>query len=183
MHPEEPKAEHLEPWQAMQPAVEQAGRALMKAFRRWAELEDVTQSIWVYYFEHAKELDRLVGTRLAYVRLKAAGSKYCQKEMAYRIGLDYGAQYEYSRSEVKGLLEFALAGGLQGSEPQATVCGWVDLQRGLSDLGKEGLGVLWHAYGPGLRQPLTAIQRAVTSRTLTKLQQAMNTPLRLLQPT
>lgn len=178
---DEPQETDLEPWQAMAPTVEAAGRALMKQFGRWVELEDVTQTIWLHYFQHAKELDRLTGTHLLWARLKSAGSRFCQQEMAYRIGIDYPAQYHYSRGEVRGLLEFALAGGLQGEEPQATICGWVDLQRAMDELGADGRQILADAYGPHERAAMSTTQRSVVSRTLTRLQQAMNTPLRLLQ--
>lgn len=179
---EEATPQVLEPWQRLKATVEAAAGSLMKHFGRWVEYDDVVQTIWVAYFEHPLAFDRLEGTRLAYVRLKKAGSRFCQQEMAYRIGLDFGAQYHYSRGEVRGLLEFAFSeGGLDGGEGQATICGWVDLSRALGEIGPEERHTLSYAYGPHEREPLTTSQRTATARALGKLQRAMNVPLRLTQ--
>lgn len=167
---------YTEDWQATEETVRAAARSLMKAFGRWVEYEDVEQTIWLHYFEHREEIDSYQGSRIAYVRLKRAGSHYCQQEMAYKIGIDFGHQYDYTRGEVRGLVEFMLAGGPQGSEQQGTLCGWVDVQRGWACLDDHERYALEYAYGPDSREALTSSERTAVGRAVSNLQRAMNTP-------
>lgn len=151
-------------------------KRLMYTFRRFVESDDVAQTLWVYYLENRHELDRYADSNILRARLRRAGSAYCQRELAYRLGVDVGHQHDYGKGEVRALVEFYLAGGVQGTESQGMLAGCVDTERGLRALERGDREVLVHAYGPHDREALTSAQRAAGDRALRRLCNLMNEP-------
>lgn len=172
-----------EPWSKAAPIVTQIAKSLHWKYRKYAELEDIEQTIWVYYFEHAAELGRLLEDENAsYVlraRLRAAGTRYARREMAYRLGVDVDEQHDYGRNEVRALLRYWLTGGPQGTETSNVWAGWLDLKRGIAQLDWQDSALLGYAYGGEDREGLTSAERAKAWRSLRKLQDAMNTPVEI----
>lgn len=165
----------------MLPYVTSISRSVTWKYRKWVEQDDVAQTIWEYYLQHKKDLDRLSpNPDASYViraRLRSAAVKYARAEMAYHMGMDLADQYTYSRGEIRALLEYTLSGGPQGREGQSTWAGYSDLTHAMAGLSAESKQLLAYVYGDEERESLTSAERAAAWRVVGKLQEAMNSPV------
>lgn len=153
--------------------VEQAARGVYWDYKRYVELEDVTQECWLEYLKKRNRYERLLmdPSTLKYVKysIRKAGATYARREMWERMRIHPEDQYRYSKPEIRLLVEMYLGGDWAGDRLKDER---IDLERGWAALAYQDQMALEFVYGTR-EVKLTGVDRMRASRAIRRLQGVM----------
>jgi DNA-directed RNA polymerase specialized sigma24 family protein len=141
---------------------------MYKRWRRWVEIEDLTQELWLEYYRDTREAtqDQLDN------RLYNAGRRYCRAEKARQCGYEPDDEAYYSTRVIRELLPDVVAddppvmrgqderevrravqGGIVSTMEYETAL--IDIKRAYDSMPTEQKDLVWRAYV--LQQPMAQI--------------------------
>lgn len=167
-------------WTEYRELVEQCAKRTWWKYRKYVEVEDVSQAAWLYYFENQRTIDALPRDMygLAFVkrRIQSACNMYALKEMCAKTGVQWEDQYRYSLGEVRFLVQLHYAGGLRGLESADVIAGYVDVGSALLSASEQDQEILWKAYGPDRTEvsQLSSTERGRNHRAARRIQAILN---------